>query len=332
MKFAIRLPRTGPFASANSIVSVAKLAEELNFDGVTGNDSIAFGLNHKYHFSAGTVEAVDRVEKVERPTKCYETMVMLSFVAGMTKKVRLIPVCFALPWRNPIMIAKQYATLQELSGGRCVFALCIGNLEEDFQNFGVPFNQRGAITDEYLQALRAILSDEPITHFEGTYIKFSGEFYPKPKKSSFLIAGGFMEASLRRVAMYADGWVPVGTPQQFATGLKKIKELQRNYGHVVPLEVGPQFWISVARTSDEAWNRASLTIKTFGGLKEMVRQIKSDFAQMNLIGSVDEVSNRLKEYQQAGANFAELKFIANDLDEMREEMKLVASEIVPRFG
>jgi alkanesulfonate monooxygenase SsuD/methylene tetrahydromethanopterin reductase-like flavin-dependent oxidoreductase (luciferase family) len=331
MKFAIRLPRTGPFASSDSIIQVAKLAEELRFDSVTGNDTVAFGLNHRYHFSAGTVEAVDRLEKVERPTNCYETMVMLSFVAGMTKRIRLIPVCFVLPWRNPIMIAKQYATLQELSKGRAVFALGIGNVEEDFQNFNVPFNRRGAITDEYLQALKAILSDEPVTRFEGKYIRFSGEFYPKPKKASFLIAGGFLDASLRRVAKYADGWIPVGTPEQFEVGLGKIRKLQVTYGHQVPLEVGPQVWICVAKTSDEAWNRANLTVKTYCGLREMVRQLKSDFTQTNLIGSLEDVSNRLEEYQKAGVNFVELKFIANDLNEMCEEMKLVASNIAPRF-
>ena len=88
MKFAIRLPRAGPFASSDSIIQVAKLAEDLGFDSVTGNDSVAFGLNHRYHFSAGTVEAVDRLEKVRRPTNCNETMVMLSYVAAMTRKIR----------------------------------------------------------------------------------------------------------------------------------------------------------------------------------------------------------------------------------------------------
>jgi len=64
LRFAVILPRTGPFASPESIIEVAKLSEELGFDSVTGNDSISFGLNKRYHFSAGTVEAVDRLEKL----------------------------------------------------------------------------------------------------------------------------------------------------------------------------------------------------------------------------------------------------------------------------
>jgi alkanesulfonate monooxygenase SsuD/methylene tetrahydromethanopterin reductase-like flavin-dependent oxidoreductase (luciferase family) len=311
---------------------VARLAEELGFDAVTGNDSIAFDIKQRYHFSAGTAEAVDRVEKTQRPTKAYETMVMLSFVAGMTKKIRLIPICFVLPWRNPIMIAKQYATLQELSGGRAAFALGIGNMEADFHNFGVPFHRRGVIMDEYLLALEAIFSESPVTEFRGRFVSFSGEFLPKPENRSIFIAGGFVDASLKRVARFANGWVPVGTPEQIEVGLKRIKELQTGYNHRVPLEVGPQTWICVSKSSEEVRKKADETIRTFGGLREMVRQLKSDFTQMNLIGSVDEVSRRIEQYRAAGANFAELKFVANDLDDMKTQMGLVSAEILPSFA
>lgn len=329
VRFAVRLPRTGPFASAESIVSVARLAEELGFDAVTGNDSVSFDLTHRYHFSAGTVEAADRAE---RPTRAYETMVMLSFVAGMTTRIRLMPVCFVLPWRNPVMIAKQYATLQELSGGRAAFALGIGNMEADFENFGVPFHRRGAIMDEYLRALRTIFSDGPPTRFEGKFIKFSGEFSPRPKKRTFFIAGGFVEASMARVAEFADGWIPIGTPQQLREGLARVRELQKKFGHEVPLEVGPQAWVCVAKSSEEARAKGRSTVRTFGGLKEISRQVKADFNEMNLIGSVAELTVRIQQYESAGANMMELKFIADDLEDMEGQMKLVAAEIMPSFS
>ena len=73
-------------------------------------------------------------------------------------------------------------------------------------------------------------------------------------------------------------------------------------------------------------------MKAFGGLKEISRQVKSDFAEMNLIGSVAELTSRIGQYRSAGANLMELKFIANDLEDMEGQMKLVAAEIMPSLG
>jgi probable F420-dependent oxidoreductase len=323
LRFGVRIPRTGPFASASAIVSVARAAEDLGYDSVTTNDSISFSYKDRYHFSAGTVDAVD---EADRPTDSFEAFTSLSYIAGMTSRIRLITTCLVLPWRNPIMVAKQYATIQELSKNRFVLGLCIGNLEDDFRNFQVAFEKRGAIMDEYLEAIRTILSsDVPVSNFEGKYVRFQGEFFPKPTVAPIWIVGGFAEASLRRVAKYGNGWVPVGTPEQLQSGLALVRSYQKELGRIPEnFECGPQAFIGTGLSAEAAIKNAGSTVSKFGQLPEMVRQTKGNFSQMNLIGSLDEVSGRIDEYRQAGANYIELKFIARDLADMLEQMKLCA--------
>ncbi len=326
------MPRTGPFASAAAMIKVARRAEELGFDSLTVNDNVSYSFERRYHFSAGTMEAVDRSE---RATDAYEALTTLSFMAGMTRRIRLIPVGLVLPWRGPVMVAKQFVTVQELSNGRFVLGVCIGNTEEDFQNFNVEFRSRGVITDEYLMALKELFSDKPVIDFHGRYTQFRGEFYPKPKKAPIWIAGGLSNPGLRRVARFADGWIPGGTPEQLKLCLKKVKEMQRAYGREgVLIENGPEVFICIAETSEKAWQVAGETVKKFGGLPEILRNFASKtsiFTERNLIGSVAEVSKRLLEYKEAGATYAELKFIANTLDEMLDQMALFESQIMSPF-
>jgi alkanesulfonate monooxygenase SsuD/methylene tetrahydromethanopterin reductase-like flavin-dependent oxidoreductase (luciferase family) len=139
---------------------------------------------------------------------------------------------------------------------------------------------------------------------------------------------------LRRVARYADGWLPGGTPEQFQAGLGKVKEMQRKYGREgVELEVGPESFICVAETTEKAWQIADATVKKFGGLTEISRvRGASPFVQQNFVGSVADVSKRLAQYREAGANYAEFKFISNTLDEMLNQMSLIATEIIPQFS
>jgi len=332
LKFGLRLPRTGPFATAAAMIKVAQKAEELGYDAVTVNDALSWSFDRRYHFSAGTKEAMDRTE---RGTYAYEAVTTLSFIAGMTHRIRLIPAAFVLPWRGPIMLAKQFATLQELSNDRFILGICIGNIEEDFKNSNVDFKARGAITDEYLRAIKELFSNKTVVDFHGKYAQFRGEFYPKPKKAPIWIAGGFREAGLRRVAQFGDGWLPIGTAAQLRLGLRKVKELQRTYGmEEKELEVGPQVFICLAETDEKAWEIGGETVKKFGGLPEITRlkPHETGFAQMNLIGSVTEVSKRISEYKEAGANFVELKFISNTLDEMLGQISLFASQIMPSFS
>jgi alkanesulfonate monooxygenase SsuD/methylene tetrahydromethanopterin reductase-like flavin-dependent oxidoreductase (luciferase family) len=110
--------------------------------------------------------------------------------------------------------------------------------------------------------------------------------------------------------------------------------MQKEYGREdVELEIGPESFICIAETTEKAWQMADGTVKKFGGLAEISRvRGSSPFVQQNFIGSVEDVSKRLSQYEEAGANYAEFKFISNTLDDMLGQMSLIASEIIPQFS
>lgn len=142
------------------------------------------------------------------------TTVALGYIAGMTDNIKLSSSVSILPLQNPIVQAKAWSTLDWLSDGRAAAMFGVGWLEEEFDLLGVPFDQRGAMADEYLAAMIELwTSDDP--EFEGRFVSFRNVgFAPKPVQSPKLpiSLGGDAPAVLRRVAKFGDGWSPFRTP------------------------------------------------------------------------------------------------------------------------
>jgi len=125
--FGVRLPNSGPLASSEALRKIAGAADQLGFGAVTAHDHVTLGPGEKHHFSDGTAEKLEELESRGVPTSTfYETVSMLSYVAGITERVKPIPTCWVLPWRHPVLFAKQAATLHELSGERLIFCAAIG--------------------------------------------------------------------------------------------------------------------------------------------------------------------------------------------------------------
>jgi probable F420-dependent oxidoreductase len=134
--------------------------------------------------------------------------VALTFLAAHTKKVRLGTGIIILPQRNPLVLAKELASLDVLSGGRLVFGVGIGYLEPEFRALGIPFEDKGARTEEYLGAMKAIWTmDKP--SFSGRFAAFSGvQARPQPvqKPHPEIVFGGHTPAAYSRAARLAKGW------------------------------------------------------------------------------------------------------------------------------
>ena len=154
--------------------------------------------------------------------------VALSFLAGMTERIRLATGIVILPQRNPLVLAKQLASLDAVSGGRLIFGLGVGYLEPEMTAIGVPMERRGARTDEYLAAMRALWEEEKPA-FDGEYVSFSGvNAYPRPVQRPLpVVVGGSTSAAYRRAAGSADGW----------------------YGFSLDLEEPRSTWTGCARSS-----------------------------------------------------------------------------------
>ena len=137
-----------------------------------------------------------------------DPLIGLSFAAAATSSIGLATGVLLLPEHNPVVVAKQAATLDSLSGGRFTLGVGIGWSREEFDALGVPFERRGARTAEYVAAMRTLWRDE-IASFDGEFVSFdSVRVNPKPfnGKSIPVVCGGNSDAALRRVAAWADGW------------------------------------------------------------------------------------------------------------------------------
>jgi probable F420-dependent oxidoreductase len=137
-----------------------------------------------------------------------DPMIGLSFAAAATSTITLATGVLLLPEHNPVLMAKQAATLDALSGGRFTLGIGIGWSREEFDALGVPFERRGARTAEYVRAMRTLWRNDVAT-FDGEFVHFeSVRVNPKPvrERSVPIMLGGNSDAALRRVAAWGDGW------------------------------------------------------------------------------------------------------------------------------
>lgn len=161
-----------------------------------------------------------------------DPMIALSFAAAATSTIRLATGVLLLPEHNPVVVAKQAASLDRLCGGRLVLGVGIGWSREEFDALGVPFARRGARTDEYVAVLRRLWRDD-VASFAGEFIEFdSVRVHPKPEAGAVpVIVGGNGDAALQRVARWGDGWYGFNLDDVAAVG-DRLAELRRQCARV----------------------------------------------------------------------------------------------------
>jgi probable F420-dependent oxidoreductase len=136
-----------------------------------------------------------------------DPMIALTFAAAATERIRLATGVLLLPEHNPVILAKQAASLDLLSHGRLALGVGVGWSREEFVALGIPFERRGARSDEYIEAIRTLWRDDPAS-FSGAFTAFSGiRVNPKPVNRRIpIVVGGNSDAALRRAARAGDGW------------------------------------------------------------------------------------------------------------------------------
>jgi probable F420-dependent oxidoreductase len=137
-----------------------------------------------------------------------DPLIGLSFAAAVTTTIRIATGVLLLPEHNPVLVAKQAATLDTLSGGRLTLGVGIGWSREEFDALGVPFERRGARTEEYVAAMRTLWRDD-VASFDGDFVHFNSvRVNPKPVHDRRIpvVLGGNSDAALRRIAEWGDGW------------------------------------------------------------------------------------------------------------------------------
>src|SRR5262245_27639580 len=192
MEFGICVPHYGKPVDIERILGVARSAEELGFASVWVTDHL---------FVPRTLEIVYRDNMLEPLT-------VLSHLAAVVSRVRLGTSVIILPYRNPIVVAKMLATIDQLSHGRLIFGAAVGWMEEEFKALHVPFAERGALSDESLRIMRAIWANEVVSH-HGTFYQYDDmQASPRPIQPSGppIWIGGNSARARRRVAELGDGW------------------------------------------------------------------------------------------------------------------------------
>lgn len=331
MRYGVRLPNSGPFASPEAIASVADAAERLGYDAVMPHDHITWGYEDRYHCYAGSAEQVDAVDC---PTDFYEATSTLSYLAGITQRVQLIPAALCLSWRPVILLARQALTLHRLAGGRFVLCVCVGNVRRDFEVTGTPWQERGRIAVEKLKVLRTVIDRPSPISFEGNYVKFKDAVLtPRPEGLSLWWAGGGTDIAIKRAARYAEGLMGANSPDFFR---RKIPELRKEAERVGRGDVAFQFatvvHTCVAASDEEAWRIGRKTVDVHFQSEWMQRHDASARRGTDLVGSPETVAAAVSEYKAAGVTLLGLGFVGHSQDSLLEQMELFAREVMPRVG
>ena len=207
MKFGVAFANIGSFAEPPEAVRLARAAETSGFESIWTVDHVVVpgGYRSKYPYDPS-----GRLPSGEA-TVFPDPLIWLAYVAAVTSTLRLGTGILIVPQRNPLVLAKELATLDHLSGGRVILGAGIGWLEEEFRALGVPFAGRGKRTEESVAAMRALWSQEQAS-FEGSTTSFTDCFLrPQPPGGTIPVhVGGSSPAAARRAGRIGDGFFPLG--------------------------------------------------------------------------------------------------------------------------
>ncbi len=224
MKFALFAINMGPSAVPTTAVAAARAAETEGFDSVWTGEHI--------------VLPDPQVPPSPAPpeTPFLESAIALTFIAAHTRTIRLGTGIIILPQRNPVILAKTLASVDVLSAGRLIFGIGVGYLKPEFDAIGVPFDHKGARSEEFLKAMIALWTMEK-PEFRGRFVSFSGvNAMPRPvqKPHPEIVFGGHTPEAFSRAARFAKGWygyaLDLETTGKCLDGLREVcKKTGRNF-------------------------------------------------------------------------------------------------------
>ena len=296
MQAGVWIPNCRHLATPDIIRGTAVRAEALGYDSVWVSDHVVVPNAYVDRIGAGI----------------YDPLVTLAVAAGATGRVRLGTTVLIVPYRNPVVTAKMVSTLDALSGGRVVLGVGAGWQAEESAILGVPFAERGPMTDEYLAAMRELWTS-PAPSFAGKYTRFDGlHFEPKPVQRPHppIWVGGHGRASLRRAAEIGAAWHPINrSAEELRAGRAELERLCRTRGRAVPPAIALRNDLCVLRPGRPA--RASVR----GGSV--------------LVGEPAALVERIGELKAVGVEHLVIEFLAADGPELDEQMTLFAERVRP---
>ncbi|MEV6022491.1 LLM class F420-dependent oxidoreductase [Streptomyces sp. NPDC052036] len=281
-------------AGPGDLVAIARTADAAGFDYVACCDHVA----------------VPRRLAPAMSTVWYDPVATLAHLAGVTGRVRLLSHVAIVGLRHPLVTAKQYATLDHLSGGRLVLGVGAGHVREEFEALGVDFGQRGAVLDETIDALRAALGPDEFPVHHGKAYDFEGLGQrPRPAQPRVpLWVGGSSSAAVRRAALKGDGWLPQGDPRhRLPAQIDRLRRFRAQAGLDAPFTVG------------------AITEPLYLG------EPGWDVGPRTLCGAPEAVADSLRAYRAMGVHQIQVRFRSRSRAELTDQIAAFGAEVAPRL-
>jgi probable F420-dependent oxidoreductase len=284
VRVGLNVPNYGPLGTRDAVTAIARRAEALGYTSVWTSDHVLLPSSEPEPFG-----------------HLLESLTTLTWIAAHTETLRLGTGILVLPQRDPLLVAKQAATLHHLSGGRLTLGVAAGWIEREYGFLRADFRHRGAVEDEYIGAIRALF-DQERPEFHGEHVEFADAlFSPRPDRPLPIVVGGDGPAALRRAAAVGDGW----------HGLWRTPEQVSAAGTVLATPARRPFTISV-RTRAVAG--AELT---------------GPEAAAALHGSDAAITARAAEFAAAGVDELVVEPQTSSLDEFLDQIARLAAVVVP---
>ncbi|MFJ3232395.1 LLM class F420-dependent oxidoreductase [Streptomyces sp. NPDC086787] len=252
--------------------------------------------------------AIPRRLAAAMSTVWYDPVATLAHLAAVTERIRLLSHVAVVGLRHPLLTAKQYATLDHLSGGRLILGVGAGHVAEEFAALGADFRHRGAVLDEQIDALRAALGPDEFPEHHGKLYDFEGLGQrPRPAQGRVpLWVGGSSPAAVRRAALKGDGWLPQGDPRdRLPAQIGRIRELRERSGIEAPFTVG------------------AITEPLYVGTPAW------DTGRRTLTGAPEALAESLRAYRDMGVHQIQVRFRCRDRAELIDQISTFGAEIAP---
>jgi probable F420-dependent oxidoreductase len=222
MKIGVNILNFGPGTNLASLERWAQLAEALGYHFVMISDHVAITSDVHSQY----------------PAPFYDPFIALAWLAGVTKNLELGATVIILPYRHPLLTARMAANIDQLCRGRFILGVGVGWAKQEFQALGVPFEQRGAIANEYLAVIKKCWTHDVVSH-DGRYVSFQEVHTgPRPVRSPHppIWVGGRSESAMRRAVRYGDAWHPIRFRIDWLAneGLPALRKLAEAEGAPVP--------------------------------------------------------------------------------------------------
>ncbi|MFJ4558516.1 TIGR03619 family F420-dependent LLM class oxidoreductase [Streptomyces massasporeus] len=281
-------------AGPDDLLEIARAADRSGFDYLASCDHVA----------------IPRRLAAAMSTVWYDPVATLAFLAAATERIRLLSHVAIVGLRHPLLTAKQYATLDHLSGGRLILGVGAGHVQEEFEALGVDFRQRGPVLDECLDALRAALGPDEFPEHHGKLYAFEGLGQrPRPAQDRVPVwVGGSSPPAVRRAALTGDGWLPQGDPRdRLPAQIARIRELRDRAGVQGPFTVGAI--VEPLYVGTPRW----------------------EVGRRTLTGGPQELAESLRAYRAMGVHQIQVRFRSRSRGELIDQIAAFGAEVAPEL-